>query len=541
MTNVGNMKKSSVQKYFTTGFAKAVTPEWLDYPKKLNACEELLDANLKVGLGQKEAIITDSRAISYLELYRFVCNFSNTLSETGISRGERVIIRSTNTPEFIIALLAVIRLGAMAVPTHPRYSIEELKFVVKDTHAKLALGTGQFLEELQKAGTKAIDIKESWITNIDKEISSPPLLARAADPCLILYTSGTTGKPKGCVHTHRDYLVVSDVYGGKSLHVDSSDVITSPASLSFAFGHVGMVAIPFRFGSTVALYDEPKFDPVRFLEYTVKHKITILFGVPTMYRALLKRQGSDLAERFSHSVRVCVSAGEPCGADLARKWRDRFNVRILEHLGSTEMFDGFIGPTLDDEYPIGSLGRPLPGYQVRFGDKPHFDQDRKMKIGEVLVRGPITVRYWNRPRAQARININGWNRTRDVLGLDSSGIYWYISRSDTIIKTAGYRIAPHEVEHALQSCPLVSEAAVVGLPDSDRGNIVAAFIVPKNHSQAHGAGAANLIDEIRKYLEEHIANYKVPRLFKIVPELPKTSNGKIRRKVLLELEIEERE
>ena len=519
---------------FATDYAKPVIPKWLRYPKRLNACEELLDKNLLRGLGSNVAIRFEDESITYEQLHQMVSDFSGRLLSNGLEQSDRVIIRATNRPEFIVFLLSILRLGAIAIPTHPRLSHDELNFVAKDSGARFGVGTIEFIEEIRASGLQPIapnvEVPPARMVSIHEDTPSAVRLAQDS-PSLLLYTSGTTGRPKGCVHTHRDYLVVSDTYGGRGLNMTSSDTVVAPASLSFAFGHIANIAIPFRFGSSVALFDRKHFDPEEFLRHIVSERATVIFGVPTVYRTMLKMQNSPDVENFARTVRVCISAGEPCGAELVRSWEQKFKVKILEHLGNTEMLDGFIGATLKDlnNLPPGSLGRPLPGYLAKFREPTHYDKERKMRVGEVMIRGPVTVRYWNRPKEQRAVNRNGWNRTRDIVGLDSDGWYWYISRSDDMIKSSGYRISPHEVEQVLLRHPLVAEAAVVGVPNSDRGNLVSAFVVPRN------SGNQKLTSEdLKKFTELHLAGYKVPKLFRIVPQLPKTGSGKIRRNLLIQ-------
>lgn len=463
-----------------------------------------------------------------------VSDFSGRLISCGLKQSDRVIVRATNRPEFIIFLLSILRLGAIAIPTHPRLTQDELNFVAKDSGARFGVGTTEFMEEIRACGVRLIQSKIDvpQVRKVTKHKDPPPAVRLAQDaPSLILYTSGTTGRPKGCVHTHRDYLVVSDTYGGKGLNMTSSDTLAGPASLSFAFGHVGNIAIPFRFGATVALFDRKHFDPEEFLRHLISERATVIFAVPTVYRTMLRIHNSPCVENFSRTVRVCVSAGEPCGAELVRSWEQKFNVKILEHLGNTEMLDGFIGATLEGlgDVPPGSLGRPLPGYLAKFREPTRYDEERKMKVGEVMIRGPVTVRYWNRPKDQRDVNRNGWNRTHDIVGMDREGWYWYISRTDDMIKSSGYRISPHEVEHVLLRYPLVAEAAVVGVPDPDRGNLVSAFVVPRNSSSQKLS-----IDDLKRFAELHLAGYKVPKLFRIVQQLPKTDSGKIRRNLLIQ-------
>jgi 2-aminobenzoate-CoA ligase len=512
-----------------SALSRIVIPKWLSYPRRLNACEELLDKNLDKGFGTRTAIRFESRSISYVELSHMVCGFTKALSESGVKQSNRVLIRTGNTPEFIASLLAIQRIGAIAVPTHPQYSEDELRFIVRDSGAKLAVITEEYQKEILALGIKLLDPKRAAEICSEKSPENhtdipKPVLVEPDSLCLILYTSGTTGRPKGCVHTHRDYLVVADVYGGRVLGTRPDDVFGSPASLSFAYGHTGLIAIPLRFGAATCLFNA-RFEPQMMLDYIHKENITIFFGIPTAYRAMLPLNG---VSQFKNSVRCSISAGEPSGKELASSWNEKSGVRIMEHLGSTEMFDGFIGSTLHDlsRTPYGCLGKTLPGYAIRLRGA-HFDKERRMKIGEVLVRGPIAIRYWNRSKEQREATWHGWNRIRDIIGVDREGRYWYIARADELIKSAGYRISPHELEQAIRKHESVAEVAVIGLPDPMRGTIVGAYIIPKGPIT---------VEEIRAFAEIHLAKYKVPRVIKIVDDLPRTATGKISRTELMRRE-----
>lgn len=527
------------------GLAEAEIPEWLNYPPRLNLCKELLDANLARGLATKTAIRYESRSISYFQLSRMVCTLTKSLSGQGLKQSDKVLIRAGNTPEFIASLLAVQRAGAVAVPTHPMYSRDELGYVVSDSGASLGLTTGPHLGECRELGLECIEVHAgatgelaSSTTDLRPCTEGPgsaahgdipePVMLDPAATGLILYTSGSTGKPKGCIHSHRDYLVVSDIYGSRCLAGSEADVFTSMSSLSFAYGHVGLFAIPLRLGATVCLVDS-KFDTSQFLSMIKDEGVTVFFGVPTVYRRVLAASPPEAVKESFSAVRCCVSAGEPCGEELNVRWKIASGTELVEHLGSTEMLDGFIGVRMDevDQIPAGCLGRPLPGYSVTL-QSPTFDEERGLEIGEALVKGPIATRYHN-PEFGSEVSWNGWNRTRDILGRDREGRFWYISRADDIIKSGGYRISPHEVESVLVKHPKVAEVAVIGLPDPLRGRVVAAYVIPKEPVQ----NQPEMQGELRSFAADRLSRFKVPRVVKVVDDLPRTATGKINRKKLL--------
>lgn len=525
-------------------------PGWLRYPPKLNLCKELLDSNIDRGLAAKAAIRFESKSISYFDLSRAVCTISKTLLSRGVERSDRVLIRAGNTPEFIASLLAVQRIGAVAVPTHVLYSRDELSFIIKDSDARMGLTTRPFLEQCESSGLESVELhveNTGEVTSSNTELTlctqghesaahgdiPDPVMLRPSTTGLILYTSGTTGKPKGCVHSHRNYLVVSDIYGSRCLGATEADVFASTSSLSFAYGHVGLFAMPLRVGATTCLMDS-KFDPAELLATVKRERVTAFFGVPTVYKRILAAIAPAAIGASFASVRCCVTAGEPCGEQLSNLWSQTAGVRMAEHLGSTEMLDGFIGIRMDevDQTPAGCLGRPLPGYSVKLLDSSH-DEEKMLEIGEALVRGPIAMRY-NRRGRRDETNWKGWNRTGDILGKDKEGRYWYVSRADDIIKSGGYRISPHEVENVLLKHPKVAEAAVIGLPDPSRGRVVTAYVIPKGPESEVGSGSPQdeMQEEIRVFALDHLARFKVPRVIKVVNELPRTVTGKVSRKKL---------
>jgi 2-aminobenzoate-CoA ligase len=509
----------------------------------------LVDENVRRGVGGKVAILCEDQRITYSELQLMVNRFGNALKSLGVEVGDRVMLRLPNIPEFIVSQFAVQKIGAVSVPVHTLWRAKELCYIANDCEAKVLITTPQLIEEVEKAKDEMKTIKHIIIVN--GEVSHPymafneliesykgatDLDAIRVDQdeiALLQYTSGTTGPPKGCIHTHRDYLAVGECFAKKVLMSDERDVWGGPASMVFSLGHNALISDPFYCGAASSLMGERRFDPTFMFELIEKHRITILCAVPTAYRAMIAQKEERGKHDFS-SLRVCVTGGEHCPPSLYLEIKDFFGVEVLNHIGCTEMHHAFISARFGQVKP-GSLGLPVPGYEVKVFD----DYGKELppnEIGHLAVIGPTGTRYWKRPEKQAESVKDGWNYTGDLAYKDADGYFWYVSRSDDIIKTAAYRVQPHEVEDALTKHPAVAEAAVIGAPDPERGQIVAAFVVLKPNFQPNDA----LKEEIKSFAKSQIAPYKAPREVEFVKELPKTETGKIKRSELRKCELKKR-
>ncbi|MEM2224708.1 MAG: acyl-CoA synthetase [Candidatus Caldarchaeum sp.] len=528
-------------------------PEARKWPVKLNIAETLVDEHVRSGRGGKPAVMVDDRKITYEELRLMVNRFGNALRGLGVEAGDRVMLILPNIPEFIVSSLAVQKIGAVTVPVHPMFRADEISHIANDCEAKILITSIQILDEVEKAQPNLKTVRHTVIAEAEQNevkdvyISFNELIDRYEDatelqpvrldqdePVLLLYTSGTTGQPKGCIHTARHYLAVADCYAKNVLMASESDVWGGTPSLAFAYGHTGLLCNPLRHGATTSLMGSIKFYPAHVLELIEKHRVTVFYCVPTAYRAIValkqERKKYDLS-----SVRVCVTAGEPCPPTLYNEVREFFGCEVLEHLGCTELLDGFISSRFGHVKP-GSVGLPVPGFEVRLVDDVGNETPVGV-VGHVAVIGPIGIRYWRSPDKQAESVKQGWNYTGDMAYRDEEGFFWFVGRSDDVIKSAAYRISPHEVEDALAKYPAVAEAAVIGVPDQERGQVVKAFIVLKQGFTASDA----LREAIRQFVKRRIAPYKAPKEIEFVGELPKTETGKIKRHLLRSMETERRE
>ena len=523
-------------------------PEALRYPRIMNVAEALVDDNVKAGRGDKPAYLYEDRKTTYQELQRMVNVFGNALRSLGVGVGDRVMLRLPNILEFPVSCLAAQKIGAVTVCTFTLWRAKEISYIANDCEPKVIITTPALLGEVEKArdrlktvkhivlaGAKQGEVEEPYIAFHDlmdrfkDHAELKPVRMDWDEVALLLYTSGTTGPPKACIHTHREYLAVADCYAKKVLKAREDDVWGGAVAMAFAYGHTGLLANPLKHGAAASLYGPNRFDPITLFRLIEKHRVSVLYAVPTAYRAMLaskeERKHYDLT-----SLRVCVTAGEPCPPTLYHEIKNFFGCEVLEHMGSTELFNGFISSQFGRVKP-GAAGLPVEGYEVKVFDDAGREVPRG-EVGHLAVKGPTGIRYWRRPEKQAEYVRDGWNYTGDMGYLDEDGFFWYVCRSDDIIKTAAYRVSPHEVEEVLTEHPAVAEAGVVGVPDNETGMAVKAFVVLR----AGYEPSSMLAEEIKAFVKSHIAPYKAPRHVEFVAELPKTETGKIRRTELRKTE-----
>jgi len=500
----------------------------LRYPPRLNA-STILDRAIADGFGDKPAIVTASSGYTYRELLAAACRIAGVLvGDMDLQPGARVLLHTANRPLAIAAWFAIVRAGAVVVATMPMLRAEELAAIVRKariSHAIAEVGLRRTIEDCQALAPdlrdtayfgEAGDLEGAMAA---KPASFAPIDTAADDPVLIAFTSGTTGIPKGCVHFHRDVLAMVDTFARRVLRPTSSDIFCGTPPMAFTFGLGGCVIFPLAFGATAALCEAAGYDALT--ASIQRHGVTTLFTAPTTYRALLK---SGAASRLV-SLRRCVSAGEALPKATSDAWFDATGVRIIDGIGSTELIHIFISAEGADIRP-GSTGKATPGYRAELMD----DDGRLIEgpgVGRLAVRGPTGCRYLADERQSAYV-VGGWNVTGDIYRRDEDGYFWYVARGDDMIVSSGYNIGAPEVEHAILTHPKVAEAAVVGWPDEDRGQICKAFVVTHDPADATGAVARDIQDHVKGV----IAPYKYPRSVVFVAELPKTASGKLQRFML---------
>ena len=512
----------------------------LRYPDRFNCAVELLDRWLERGHGERPSIISPQETWTYAALAKRVNRIANVLTrDLGLVPGNRVLLRGPNSPMMVATYFAVIKAGGVVVATMPLLRAKEIAYPLNKAAIRLALCDHRLAEEMEKARAAAPGLARVVYWGSGAPDALEALMARPGyetfaacdtasdDVCLIGFTSGTTGEPKGTMHFHRDLLATCDSYGRHVLRADATDRFIGSPPLAFTFGLGGLVLFPLRVGASTILLE--KAPPDELLAAIETHCATVCFTAPTAYRAMLgKLAGRDIA-----SLRTCVSAGEALPRATFDAWRAATGLKIMDGIGATEMLHIFIGSPADEIRP-GATGRPVPGYEARILD----DDGREVPpgtIGRLAVRGPTGCRYLADARQQKYVH-GGWNVTGDTYVMDADGYFWYQARSDDMIISAGYNIAGPEVEAALLTHAAVAECGVVGVADDERGQIVTAFVVP-----AAGAAAdAALIRQLQDHVKATIAPYKYPRAIEFVAELPKTQTGKLQRFELRRVAAERR-
>ncbi len=498
----------------------------LNYPARLNACTELLDRTVERGLGERPCILTPSGTLTYAQLFERVNRIANVLvNDLGLVPGNRVLLRSANNAMMVAAYLAVLKAGGVVVATMPLLRAKEISYVLQKAKIAFALCDSRLADEIEKARPNAPELKKIsyWGAGDLEALMAKPgyenfaaCNTAADDVCLIAFTSGTTGQPKGTMHFHRDLLAICDTYGKHVLRANADDRFIGSPPLAFTFGTGGLVFFPMRVGASTVLLE--KAAPDDLLAAIAQYKATVCFTAPTAYRAMLgKLEGRDIS-----SLRKCVSAGEALPKATWEAWHAATGIKILDGIGSTEMLHIFIGSPEESLRP-GATGKPVPGYRARIVD----DGGNEVAAGtpgKLAVRGPTGCRYLADERQRKYVE-DGWNITGDTYLCDQDGYFWYQARSDDMIVSAGYNIAGPEVEAALLAHPAVAECGVVGCPDAERGQIVKAYVVLR----AGFTGDAAMTRTLQEFVKAEVAPYKYPRAVEYVAALPKTGTGKLQR------------
>ncbi|HEY1178625.1 MAG TPA: AMP-binding protein [Phytomonospora sp.] len=471
----------------------------LGYPDRLNCAAALLDATVARLGPDRPCIISPRENWTYGELLDHANRLANVLTgDLGIVPGNRVLLRAPNNAYLVACWFAVLKAGAVAVTTMPLLKEGELRTIGDIARVDLSLVDDRFAADLLSADVSAV---HSFEELRDRATTSSPLFSNvdtaADDVALLAFTSGTTGKPKATMHFHRDVLANADTFSRHILKPRADDVFAGSPPLGFTFGLGMEVVFPMHVGAATLLLE--KGTPDLLLPALAEHEVTVMATAPTAYRAMLSQGDVELP-----SLRRCVSAGEPLPEPTWHDWKAATGVPLIDGIGATEMLHIFISAADGDIRP-GSTGRPVPGFSARIVDEdgePVADGE----LGRLAVRGPTGCRYLADDRQTSYVR-DGWNLTGDVYAKDEDGYFWYHSRSDDMIISAGYNISGAEVEWALLSHPDVMECAVVGIPDAE----------------------TPAPDDLIGHCRDRIAVYKRPREVEFVDALPRTSTGKVQR------------
>ena len=496
----------------------------LELPRDYNAAVDLVGRN--AGRGAKVAYIDDSGSCTYAELAERVDRAANALLAMGLAREDRIGIAMLDSADWVALFLGAIKAGIVPVAMNTLLTPKDYEYQLRDSRSTALFVSEPLLKSFE--GINCPDLKRVIPHSALKDLlSQAKPKAEAApttrdDMCFWLYSSGSTGAPKGTVHLHSHLIATAELYAKPILGLRESDVVFSAAKLFFAYGLGNALTFPMSVGATTVLMAE-RPTPDAVFRRLVEKRPTIFYGVPTLYAGLLVSPAFPKKEQLK--LRLCISAGEALPEGLARRWIERTAVEILDGIGSTEMLHIFIS-NRPGEVRYGTTGKPVPGYQVRLVDDLGNVITKPGELGELQISGPTSaIMYWNQ-RERTKNTFQGpWTRSGDKYSFDSDGYYTYGGRSDDMLKVSGIYVSPVEVEAALITHESVLEAAVVGVEDEQKLVKPKAFVVLKpGQSPSEGLKSA-----LQQHVKDKLAPYKYPRWIEFMSELPKTATGKIQR------------
>ncbi|GAA0291850.1 benzoate-CoA ligase family protein [Rhodovulum strictum] len=504
----------------------------LAFPPGFNVARVFIDRHLAEGRGAKVAIRTTQGDTTYAELAAGVNRAANLLVSLGIGPGERVLMIVKDSVAFFQLFWGAIKAGVVPVPLNTLLRARDYAFMIADSGCAGLIYSPEFAAEVEpglaQSGHRPVAVMlaeggaDSFAARLaaqSEQFEAVPASAEA--DCFWLYSSGSTGNPKGAVHRHRDMVVTSEFYGVRTLGAREDDVFFSAAKLFFAYGLGNGMTFPLWVGGTAVLLDA-RPTPESTFATIERFRPTLYFGVPTLYAAQI--HALEARKPDFGSVRLCVSAGEALPAETLRRWKERTGLDILDGIGSTELLHIFISNRPDDIRP-GTSGRMVEGYEGAV-----FDEEGARlppgQSGRLMIRGLSAARcYWNNPEKTAATMLGDWLNTGDTYTCDEEGYFAYCGRSDDMLKVGGIWCSPFEIEAALIEHPDVLEAAVVGNPDAEGLVKPEAWVVLADGVR----GTSSLQTALALHCKERLAPYKFPRRFHFVEDLPKTATGKIQR------------
>ena len=521
----------------------------LNYPHQLNCAVELVDRHVQGGRGDRIALhgVSDFNtgggdfSWTYAQLQDKTNRIAQVLTQDmGLVPGNRILLRGGNSPMMAACLLGALKAGLVAVPTMPLLRAGELAQIIDKAQVSAALCDSLLAEELQHCMTaghashvpclkQMVQFRSETADSLEQRMQRykaayTPHATSRDDVCLIAFTSGTTGKPKGTMHFHRDVLTMCDLFPRHILCMTENDVVCGTPPIAFTFGLGGLLAFPLRYGASTVLLE--KHTPETLLQTVAKYRATQCYTAPTMYRQMATMAGQHDLSSLQHPV----SAGEALPDATRQLWKQATGIEMTDGIGGTEVIHIYIS-SAGQQVRAGSIGQVVPGYVAQIVDD-NMQPVPPGVVGRLAVRGPTGCKYLADPRQQDYVK-NGWNLPGDTFVMDADGYFSYQARNDDMIISAGYNIAGPEVEGALLQHPAVAECGVVGMPDEDRGHIVQAYVVLKpGHT-----GDAAMEKALQEHVKQTIAPFKYPRKVVFLDVLPRTETGKLQRFKLRQISV----
>jgi 4-hydroxybenzoate-CoA ligase len=517
-----------------------------DLPDFFNATDFFIDRNIRQGRGHKIAIYTELRNYTYNDVQKMVNKTANAMRDLGVRIEDKVMLLMLDIPQFYALFWGCIRIGAIPIPINTMLTPEDYEYYLNDSRAKTLAISEELLPVIMNIkgdlpylrDLVVISEKHGARIPFKQKYKRAPTDIKTAnttrdDVGFWLYSSGSTGSPKGAIHAQGNMLATSEGFGKNVLHITEDDIIFSAARMFFAYGLGNSVYFPMNAGCSVVLNPQPP-KPDSVFRYMEKYRPTIFFGIPTLYGQMLeyqkkldKEKGGNADPNAPHalsSVRICVSAGEALPPEIYHRWKERYGIEILDGIGSTEMGHIFLSNRPGEVKP-GSTGKPVPGYELKLMD----DDGNDVPVGEagtLLVKGnSAAAAYWRKRDKTRKTMIGEWINTGDKYYKDEDGYYWCSGRSDDMLKVGGIWVSPIEVENCLIEHEAVFECAVVGVNDQEGLTKPKAFVILREGYEA----SKELEEELKKWVLDRLAKYKYPRWIEFVKELPKSSTGKIQR------------
>ncbi|MFT0544791.1 AMP-binding protein [Allopusillimonas ginsengisoli] len=512
----------------------------VDYAARINCAQMLVDNLVQQGHGDRIALRWRDgdamRTMTYQSLMSLTNRIAGVLiDDMGLVPGNRILLRGPNNVMMAASWLGAIKAGLITVPTMPLLRAAELKKAIDKAEVQAALCDSRLAEEIEHCldpdhPSYCATLKQVRYFHDDGPDSLDTLAAAhtdtfvpcdtaADDVCLIAFTSGTTGKPKGCMHFHRDVLAMCDTFARYTLSMNADEIVCGTPPLAFTFGLGGLLCFPLRVGASTVLVE--RLTPESLLATIQDFGVTMTFTAPTYYRRMAGLVGSyDLS-----TLKNTVSAGEALPDATRQLWKKATGIEMIDGIGGTEMIHVYVSSP-PSEVRRGAIGKVVPGYIAQVVDEDFMPLPYG-EVGRLAVKGPTGCRYLADERQRTFVQ-HGWNLPGDSFAMDEDGYFYYQARNDDMIITAGYNVAGPEVENVLLSHEAVAECGVVARPDDERGNVVKAFVVLK---QGHEAGP-DMVKRLQDFVKTAIAPYKYPREIEFVDSLPRTETGKLQRFVL---------